>query len=620
MSDEKNELRQVNWTEVFSFTHIFKSFRMAIHPSKLLLALALITLVWVGGHVLDWFWCVGGVSAYQGEIENYRTTKVSDFAKWKQTLLDNRVDTAAALLVQARTEHRMLGEFSNRLPAALLPAFSERVRKLNEKEKDYKAPDLDEIRKTAKDEGWSDTLGKAEDVRDEILRKIDAALEMDGGAYKAAKKAVEDSTLGKEAKAKQLKDLEEANDRVASILTQYKLDFARQVKMIRGEGVFASLVAYEKLCLREAIAAVCRGDLFTGMNEFRGNQARKALPVATVQWDAFPVPAVQNDPRGFFFYVLMGVGAFCWLVCEHWIFAVLLLVWTLALTALLGGAIYRIAALQFAREEKISILQALRFSAGKFLSFLTAPLIPLAIIFFLGFLLFVGGAVGSIPFVGEILMGALFFLAVILGLLVAFLLTGLVTGLPLMYPTIAVEGSDSFDAMSRSFSYVLTKPWRSALYGLIALMYGAVTYLFVRLFAFVALSATHLFVKWGVFGQGSAIDPAADKLDVIWQAPRFDCLFGPFNWEAMSGTQTIAAVLVGVWVYLVAAGVAAYLVSFFASSTTTVYYLLRRKVDATELDDVYVEEAEEQMPAQTPEAAPAESPADKPAEGEKPQA
>ena len=38
---------------------------------------------------------------------------------------------------------------------------------------------------------------------------------------------------------------------------------------------------------------------------------------------------------------------------------------------------------------------------------------------------------------------------------------GTVGGFGLMYPTVAVEGSDSFDAISRSFSYVFARPWRS---------------------------------------------------------------------------------------------------------------------------------------------------------------
>ena len=87
---------------------------------------------------------------------------------------------------------------------------------------------------------------------------------------------------------------------------------------------------------------------------------------------------------------------------------------------------------------------------------------------------------------------------------------------------------------------------------LIALVYGAITYLFVRLFAYLALCSTHTFVKWGVWGGGGALHPDADKLDVMWTKPAFDSLFGPFNWEAMNGPQQIGAFLIGIWVFLAA--------------------------------------------------------------------
>ena len=164
-----------------------------------------------------------------------------------------------------------------------------------------------------------------------------------------------------------------------------------------------------------------------------------------------------------------------------------------------------------------------------------------------------------------------------------------------MYPTIAVEGSDSFDAISRSFSYIFSKPWRAAMYGLVALVYGSITYLFVRFFAYLALTITHFFVKIGVGVGGDKLGEGADKLDVMWTAPQLDRLFGQFSWEAMSGGESIGAVLIGIWVFLVAALVAAYLVSYLSSSLTVVYYLLRQKVDATDLDDVYVEETEEEI-------------------------
>ena len=45
MSDEQHELKRVNWKDLFAWTNIFKSFRMAIQPSKLALAAAAVILV-----------------------------------------------------------------------------------------------------------------------------------------------------------------------------------------------------------------------------------------------------------------------------------------------------------------------------------------------------------------------------------------------------------------------------------------------------------------------------------------------------------------------------------------------------------------------------------------------
>jgi len=39
----------------------------------------------------------------------------------------------------------------------------------------------------------------------------------------------------------------------------------------------------------------------------------------------------------------------------------------------------------------------------------------------------------------------------------------------------------------------------------------------------------------------------------------------------------------------------AFAISFYFSANTIIYYLMRREVDATELDDVYVEETEDEF-------------------------
>ena len=49
-------IRSVNWRDVFPFTHLFRAFRIAVHPSKLLLALAALLLIYLGGRVLDAAW------------------------------------------------------------------------------------------------------------------------------------------------------------------------------------------------------------------------------------------------------------------------------------------------------------------------------------------------------------------------------------------------------------------------------------------------------------------------------------------------------------------------------------------------------------------------------------
>ena len=76
----------------------------------------------------------------------------------------------------------------------------------------------------------------------------------------------------------------------------------------------------------------------------------------------------------------------------------------------------------------------------------------------------------------------------------------------------------------------------------------------------------------------------------------------------MGWTDMPGAWLICLWVYLVIGLVIAFLVTYFCSATTIIYYLLRRQVDATDLDEVYVAEAhEEQIDSAPVDQAPVES-------------
>ena len=598
MADDQHELRRINWAQVFGFTHIFKSFKMAIHPSKLLLCLAAVVIVFLVGWAMDELWTAGGKYVREGEIDAHFTQRPEQFAKEQDDWQKDKVKRAAELLADGETEKYYLNSYRSKLQGRYLKDAFGKVLGERNKEIKFTPADMNALRAAG---DYEDCLDRAGDkLNDEIDRtesilkeaKVKAAANIKAAIAKAKdedkRRELRESLdgLGKNAKlAKQA-------------VTSRKKEFAKRLRSIQGDKIFASFLTYERDCINRALAAVRYGNLFGGLQEYRRQLAAKALPDMSVevsQVPKVPQPVPAGDRPGFVYWCLLAVHGLGWLASEHWLYAIVFLLATLAVVAFFGGAVHRIAALHFAREEKISIKQALRFSCAKFLSFFTAPLIPLAVILGVGVVfLTVGGLVGSIPWVGELLMGALFFLALAVGLVVAFLTIGLGAGAPLMYPTIAVEGSDSFDAISRSFSYVFARPWRAAFYGLVALVYGVVTYVFVRLFVYIAMAATHMFVNWGAWLGGDELGPGADKLDVMWQTPTFDNLTPAANWVAMSPTVSVGAWLLNLWVFLLAATVLAYLLSYAACSTTSIYCLLRRKEDATDLDDVYVEEEPEE--------------------------
>jgi len=619
MADESQQLPRVNWNELLAFTHVFKSFRMAIHVSKLALAVAAVLLIWLWGSILDTGSGWMGTRALDGEIIQYVGSSPTDFEKWldlpdgRHTRIENLADLwgnahaeLAGLqdfLVILGNEHGGGRFFENAFRAKVISLDQSKLPTL---------PDLSKRQDQAK-EDWSKTLGK---VRDLVTRQAERIEDLIGEAKVAAAKNIdEDRTL--DSKAKQREAQNKADDaRIAKrALTLHKLNWRYKIEQLEGRGVFEALKAYEGRCLTNSLLAVRYGNITGGLGKYRAmmDARTEMLPpapdISGIPATVSPVPV--DDAPGLLYWVLMMLNGLCWLISKHWLLAILMLAVALAVWSLFGGAIHRIAALHFGREQKISIGQALRFSAGKFLSFYFAPLIPLAIIFVIGAFIIAGGfALGS--WGGGIVMGLLLPLALGAGLLIAFLLVGLGAGGSLMYPTIAVESSDSFDAIGRSYSYVYGRPWRAAFYGLVAAFYAVICYTFVRFCAFLTLATTHWFVSAGVIGGGQTVSPLADKLDVLWPAPTFDTLMSAAPSEAMSGAEPVGAWLVWFWTMLVAVTVLAFLLSFCASAKTVIYFLLRRRIDATDLDDVYVDEPQEDFgpePAEEPASAAEEKPA-----------
>ncbi|MHC4172834.1 MAG: hypothetical protein ACYTBX_09745 [Planctomycetota bacterium] len=288
---------------------------------------------------------------------------------------------------------------------------------------------------------------------------------------------------------------------------------------------------------------------------------------------AFDIPGVVKNIADYF-------RAVVWALKHHFLYCIILFVIKLAVISIAGGSLCRIAALQFAQGEKPGLTEALRFSAKRFTSFFSAPLAPVGIIIFIGLFIFLLGLVGNIPRAGELLIGICMLLALIAGALIAIVIIGTVAGFNLMFPSVAYDGSDCFDAISRSFSYIYAKPWRMLFYSAIATVYGAICYTFVRFFAFLLLCVTHGSLQLGVWGGNR-------KLMAIWPKPEFRNLLGSPGLTAANWSESLAGFLVHLSLLAVVGLLAAFIISFYFSANTIIYSLMRNKVDDTALEDIY---------------------------------
>jgi len=272
--------------------------------------------------------------------------------------------------------------------------------------------------------------------------------------------------------------------------------------------------------------------------------------------------------------------ALIWAFQYHTLYSILFFAVMLAVMSLAGGSICRIAALQFAQGEKPGVNESVRFGLRKFASLLTAPITMIAIMAVIGAFIILLGLVGNIPWIGQLSVGLFLPLALMAAALVAIIGIGILGGFNLMFPAIAYEDSDCFDAISRSFSYVYAKPWRMGFYTVTAAVYGAICYAFVRFFTYLLLQITYFFLQVGFLQDN-------EKLTAIWPQPNFTDFLGstaaaPGNW-----TASVGAFLVYVSVLCVVGLMVSFVISFYFTANTIIYALMRNRVDRTALDEIY---------------------------------
>ncbi|MFC1634356.1 hypothetical protein ACFL5Z_05900 [Planctomycetota bacterium] len=294
---------------------------------------------------------------------------------------------------------------------------------------------------------------------------------------------------------------------------------------------------------------------------------------------AFDLHGLEDNITGFF----RPVG---WALRYHTIYCIIFFVIVLSVISIGGGAICRIAALQFARGEKPGLTEAIRYSTKRFFSFFTTPLAPFGIIACIGSFILLLGLMGNIPSAGELIVGIGMPLALLAGALIAVIYIGAFVGFNMMFPAVAYDGSDCFDAISRSFSYVYAKPWHMLFYTSIAAIYGSICYTFVRYFAFLSLWITRYSMRIALWVNDGA--DKANKLTAIWPKPEFKDLLGSSGPVPTNQTETVAAFLVYLFLLVVVGLVVSFIISFYFSANTIIYSLMRGKVDNTPREDIYM--------------------------------
>ncbi|MGD2108636.1 MAG: UbiA family prenyltransferase [Phycisphaerae bacterium] len=284
-----------------------------------------------------------------------------------------------------------------------------------------------------------------------------------------------------------------------------------------------------------------------------------------------------------------------WLVRHHFLYFLLFAIGFLLIWSWCGGAMCRMDAVRLARGEPVPIREALEFSRQKlFGGFFLAPVIPIGFILLTTVVMILGGMVFRIPILGDVLCGLGFGLAILGGFLIAVLLVGLAIGGHLLWPAVAVEGSDAFDAFQRGIYYPLSKPWKWLLYTVIAIVYAAICWVIVNLFTYLALLITRFVVSVGAawFGwwPNGTEEAPINKMAMLWPFAGPEAMHAWPAFEGLAWWEYISVVLVGVWVLITIGLLWSFLISLYFSNSTVIYLLLRRDVDDVDTDEIYIEE------------------------------
>ncbi len=294
-------------------------------------------------------------------------------------------------------------------------------------------------------------------------------------------------------------------------------------------------------------------------------------------------------------------------------------IWTLLVWSFFGCAITRVALMRYTREEPIGIDEASDFAFDKFLSCFGGVAIPLLAVLALTVPAALIGLVMATN-VGAAVFGTLWFIVLLISLMIAVILLGLMFAWPLIVSAISCEGQDSFDGMSRAFAYVFQRPVHYFTYALFAILFSGICWLVASAVIEGSIHTAHWATSWGMnigggYRSAELADPSevtvlstADEVLEIAQLeseagrsiaqPRTDDRPDLISNEPAQAVTdpgstgspgvAFAQLMIRFWNSVARTFGAAFLYGLFWTMAAAVYLLLRRDLDATELDEIYL--------------------------------
>jgi hypothetical protein len=288
------------------------------------------------------------------------------------------------------------------------------------------------------------------------------------------------------------------------------------------------------------------------------------------------------------------------------------LLWTLAIWSWLGGAIARIAVVRLGRDEGIGLKSALTFATRRFLAFFAPPLYPLALLLVLALLGVLPGLLARLDW-GASLVSLFWFAGIAVSMVFTIVILGVLVGWPLMVVTTAAEGTDSLDGLARGFAYSFQRPINYAMYLIVSIIFSILCVAVAALVANLVLDLTYWSMSWGAGGERIAelrphLNTDLNSLETDVPPAETEILSSTPSAEEVPTTAAgsnlkFAQRTFQFWDGLLGLLLNGFTFGLFWCLYSAIYLLLRRDVDETEVDEVFIDEDEHALPQVVPHAA-----------------